>query len=107
MPRAGVWFIAAIASFHVANAATAQTNLNLEQVHVIRELLEESKADTVVLPQGVAVGDVLPQGIQSVPMPAEIAAKLPQIKAHFLVLSARQIIILDAQREKIAEIIDR
>jgi hypothetical protein len=81
--------------------------MNLEQAHVLRELLKDLKIEPVVLPQGVAVGDVLPQGTLSIPMPAEIAAKLPQIKAHFLVLSTQHIIIVDPQREKISEIFDR
>jgi hypothetical protein len=99
--------ILASAVFLGAYGAIAQTKLNLEQAHILRELIKDSRIETVILPSEVAVGDTVPEGTKATAMPPEIAAKLPNIKSHFLILSAQQIIVLDPQREKIAEIIDR
>ena len=108
MKRVGLLlFLVAIATYVHVSVATAQMKLNLEQAHILRELLKDSKIDSVTLPKEIAVGDPLPGGIQPSAMPPEIAAKLPQIKSHFLVLGAQQIIIVDSNREKVAEIIDR
>src|SRR4051812_31044750 len=81
--------------------------LTLEQAHVIKELLKEKALQISDLPQALTPGDIVPDAIQALPMPDEIAVKLPQFKAHRLVLTLKQILIVEPQALKVSETIDR
>src|SRR3954452_8855832 len=58
------------------------SNLTLEQHHIIKEFIKDSKVENAPADIRVAVGDTVPQSIQLHPMPAEVGAKLSQIKSH-------------------------
>ena len=72
MKRVGLLLLlVAFATYVHVSVATAQMKLNLEQAHILRELLKDLKIDLVTLPKEIAVGDPLPGGIQPSAMPPE------------------------------------
>jgi hypothetical protein len=87
-------------------AATRTVNLTLEQRHVIRELVKDLK----VIPTGsdskVAAGDEIPAKVELHPVPPLLAEKVPQIKAHRFYVTQSQIVLVDPQDPKVAEVID-
>ena len=63
MKRVGLLLLlVAFATYVHVSVATAQMKLNLEQAHILRELLKDSKINLVTLPKEIAVGDPLPGG---------------------------------------------
>jgi len=86
-------------------APSAKINLTLEQRHTIRELIKDNKADAASANVQAAVGEPVPQGISPKPMPAEVAQKVPQVKAHRFFLTTQQIVIVDPKDNKVSEVI--
>jgi hypothetical protein len=78
-------------------------NLTLEQLHTIRELIKDMKADATDVQ--AAVGEPIPQGINPRPIPSEVGQKVPQVKTHRFFLTAQQIVIVDPKDNKVAEVI--
>jgi hypothetical protein len=99
--------LACALSLGTLNVYAQSGRLTLEQAHVIKELLKEKKIQIADLPQAVNVGDEIPDAVQTIPMPDEIAGKLPQFKAHRLVLTLKQILIVEPQTLKVSETIER
>jgi hypothetical protein len=88
-----------------APAATRTVNLTLEQRHVIRELVRELKVNPAGDDLKIAAGDDIPPNLELQPVPPLIAQKVPQIKSHRLYVTKSQILIVDPQDKKVAEII--
>ncbi len=88
------------------SAGTRTINLTLEQRHVIRELLRDSKVTKVSDDVTVAIGDQVPGNIDLHPIPPLVGQKVPQIKAHRFFVTDRQIVIVDPQEQKVAEVIE-
>jgi len=90
----------------VPAAATRTINLTLEQRHVIRELVRELKVGRAPDDKAVAAGDPVAGQIELHPMPALIAQKVPQIKAHRFYVTEHQIVIVDPQDKRVVEVIE-
>ena len=88
------------------SAGTRTINLTLEQRHVIRELLRDSKVTKVSDDVTVAIGDQVPGNIDLHPIPPLVGQKVPQIKAHRFFVTDRQIVIVDPQEQRVAEVIE-
>ncbi len=94
-----------------APASHAETvNLTMEQRHIIKELIvKDMKIDP---PQDQAakvpsaVGEVVPSGIPLQPMPVEVAAKVPQVKAHSFLVKDDKVLIIDPKDNKIAALVE-
>ena len=87
-------------------APTATVKLTLEQRHVIRELIKDLKVEPTKTAAQPSVGDTLPQDVTPRPMPADVARKVPQIRAHRFLVTDDQIVIVDPKDNKVAELID-
>ncbi|MFL6797819.1 MAG: hypothetical protein ACJ8F3_10445 [Xanthobacteraceae bacterium] len=80
---------------------TPKLNLTLEQRHVIKEVVKDMKiAPTTV--SAHEVGDSVPEGAGQ-PMPDDIGRKVPQVKAHRLLVTAGRIFIVDPKDNKVAD----
>src|SRR5436190_22403913 len=75
--------------------ATPKLNLSLEQRYTIREIIKDKKAEGGAVDARAAVGDPVPQGVTTQPMPSDVAQKAPQVKAHRYFLTAQDIGIVD------------
>ena len=82
------------------------SNLTLEQHHVIKEIIKDSKIENAPANIQVAVGDTVPQSIHLQLMPAEIGAKVSQIKTHLFFVQGARVFIVDPKDNKIIDIID-
>jgi len=85
-------------------------NLTMEQRHIIKELiLKELK---VAEPTDQAaripteVGQTVPAGIPLQPMPVEVSAKVPQLKAHSFLVKDDKVIVIDPKDNKVAALIE-
>ena len=92
---------------------TAETvNLTMEQRHVIKEII--IKDMKIAEPQDQAanakvptqVGDTVPSGIPLQPMPVEVSAKVPQLKAHSFLVKNDQVVIIDPKDNKVAALVE-
>jgi hypothetical protein len=87
-------------------------NLTMEQRHVIKEII--IKDMKIAEPQDQAanakvptqVGDTVPSGIPLQPMPVEVSAKVPQLKAHSFLVKNDKVIIIDPKDNKVAALIE-
>ena len=85
-------------------------NLTMEQRHVIKEII--IKDMKITEPQDQAgkvptqVGDTVPAGIPLQPMPVEVSAKIPQLKAHSFLVKNDKIVIIDPKDNKVAALIE-
>ena len=85
-------------------------NLTMEQRHVIKEII--IKDMKITEPQDQAgkvptqVGDTVPAGIPLQPMPVEVSAKIPQLKAHSFLVKNDKVIIIDPKDNKVAALIE-
>lgn len=85
-------------------------NLTMEQRHVIKEIIvkemkiTETKDQTAKI--SAQVGDTIPSGIALQPMPVEVSAKIPQLKAHSFIIKDDKVIIVDPKDNKIAALVD-
>src|SRR5207302_10193975 len=80
-------------------------NLSLEQRFTIREIIKDKKAECAAVEARAAVGDPVPQGGTTQPMPSDVAQKVPQVKAHRYFLTAQDIVIVDPKDNRVAEVI--
>jgi Protein of unknown function (DUF1236) len=84
---------------------TPKLNLSLEQRFTIREIIKDKKAEGTPVEARAAVGDPVPQGVTTQPMPSDVAQKVPQVKAHRYFLTAQDIVIVDPKDNRVAEVI--
>jgi hypothetical protein len=90
---------------------TAETvNLTMEQRHVIKELIIK---DMKIAPPSdqatkvpTAVGQVVPAGVPLQPMPVEVSAKVPQLKAHSFLVRDDKVVIVDPKDNKVAALVE-
>ena len=85
-------------------------NLTMEQRHVIKEIIIKDMKITEPADQGAKVptqvGEAVPAGIPLQPMPVEVAAKVPQLKAHSFLVKNDKVIIIDPKDNKVAALIE-
>ena len=90
--------------------APAETvNLTMEQKHIIKEIIikdmkTEAKEQSAQIP--TEVGQTVPSGIALQPIPVEVSAKVPQIKAHSFVVKGDTVVIIDPKDTKVAALIE-
>ena len=84
--------------------------LTMEQRHVIKEIIIKDMKITVPQDQAAKVptqvGDTVPSGIPLQPMPVEVSAKIPQLKAHSFLVKDEKILIIDPKDNKVAALIE-
>jgi hypothetical protein len=81
-------------------------NLTLEQRHVIKEIVKDLKVEQAPANTDISVGAELPQTVKTQPMPAEITAKVPQIKSHELLVKDSKVVLVDPKDHKVVEVIE-
>jgi uncharacterized protein DUF1236 len=87
-------------------SATRTVKITLEQRHVIRELVRELKVNPSKEDLKIGEGDEVPGSVELQPVPPLIGQKVPQIKAHRLYVTARQILLVDPQDKRVVEVIE-
>jgi hypothetical protein len=84
-----------------------KVDLTMEQRHIIKEIILK---DLKVAPQTAEVptriGDAVPAGIPLQPIPVEVSAKIPQIKAHAFIVKDDTVLIVDPKDNRIAAKVD-
>jgi Protein of unknown function (DUF1236) len=85
---------------------TRTVKITLEQRHIIRELVRELKVNPSKEELKVGEGDEVPGNVELQPVPPLIGQKVPQIKAHRLYVTARQILLVDPQDKRVVEVIE-
>ena len=85
-------------------------SLTMEQRHVIKEIIIKDMKITEPADQAAKVptevGQAVPAGIPLQPMPVEVAAKVPQLKAHSFLVKNDKVIIIDPKDNKVAALIE-
>ncbi len=94
----------------VVKPADTVNNLTMEQRHVIKEIIIKDMKITEPQDQAAKVptqvGDTVPSGIPLQPMPVEVSAKVPQLKAHSFLVKNDQVVIIDPKDNKVAALIE-
>jgi hypothetical protein len=85
-------------------------NLTMEQRHVIKEIIiKDMKIAEPTDPAAkvpTQVGDTVPSGIPLQPMPVEVSAKIPQIKAHSFLVKNDKVVIIDPKDNKVSALVE-
>jgi len=87
-------------------------NLTMEQKHVIKEIILKDLKVAEPTDQAAAakvpteVGQTVPAGIPLQPMPVEVSAKVPQLKAHSFLVKNDKVIVIDPKDNKVAALIE-
>jgi len=81
-------------------------NLTMEQRHIIKEIiLKDLKTAPQAANPPMTVGATVPSGIPLQPIPVEVSAKIPQLKAHSFLVKDDKIIIVDPKDNKVAALV--
>ena len=83
-----------------------KVNLTLEQRHVIREIVKDLKTEPAPAEQGISIGAEVPKTVELRPMPAEVSAKVPQIKSHLFFTKDNKVVLVEAKDRKIVDVIE-
>jgi len=90
--------------------AADTVNLTMEQRHIIKEIIIKDMKIAEPADQATKVptevGQAVPAGIPLQPMPVEVAAKVPQLKAHSFLVKNDKVIIVDPKDNKVAALIE-
>jgi hypothetical protein len=85
-------------------------NLTMEQRHVIKELIVKDMKIAPPADQATKVptdvGAVVPSGVPLQPMPVEVSAKVPQLKAHSFIVRDGKVVIIDPKDNRVAALIE-
>jgi hypothetical protein len=100
----------AIALALAATPVRAQTlppqekvELTMEQRHIIKEIiLKDMKIAPQTAEVPTQVGQAVPSGVPLQPVPVEVSAKIPQLKAHSFIVKDDTVLIVDPKDNKIA-----
>jgi hypothetical protein len=87
-------------------AASQGIRLTLEQRHVIRELVKDTKVEQAPVDSKLAPGDAVPESVESHPLPKLIGEKVPQIRSHRFFVTPQQIVIVDPKQPKVTVVIE-
>ena len=101
-------------SFAPSQSQSQQTaesvNLTMEQRHVIKELIVKDMKIAPPAEQAAKVptnvGEVVPAGIPLQPMPVEVSAKVPQLKAHSFIVRDGKVVIIDPKDNRVAALVE-
>ena len=85
-----------------------KVNLTLEQRHVIKEIVKDLKVRPAPAStqQDISIGAEVPSAINLAPMPAEVSAKVPQIKSHLFFTKDNKVVLVEAKDRKIVDVIE-
>ena len=86
-------------------SATPKLNITLEHRHTIKEIIKSLNVPPAPAEADLSVGAVARSGNLQ-PIPADVAAKVPQIKSHLFFVKDGKIAIVDPRENRIAEVID-
>jgi hypothetical protein len=82
-------------------------NLSMEQRHVIKEIvLKEMKPKRATADVTAGIGDPVPAGVDVLPFPAEISAKIPQVRSHGFFVTDDHVIVVNTKDNKIEDVIE-
>jgi hypothetical protein len=84
-------------------ATQPKVNLTLEQRFTIKELIKDLNVQPAPASSDTTVGDTVPSSIKLNPMPADVAAKVPQVKSHLFFLAGDKVVIVDPKENKIVD----
>jgi hypothetical protein len=85
---------------------TQKINLTLEQRRDIKELIKDLNVPSVAPNVDTTVGATVPASIKLNPMPADVAAKVPQVKSHLIFVQSTKVVIVDPKENKIVDAIE-
>jgi hypothetical protein len=88
-----------------APIVTSKINLSLEQRHQISEIIKELKIQDSSPEIHVAIGDTVSKSVSLHPMPADVTAKMSQVKSHLFFIMGGQVVIVDPKNNEIVDVI--
>jgi hypothetical protein len=88
-----------------APIVTSKINLSLEQRHQISEIIKELKIEDSS-PDHAAIGDTVSKSVSLHSMPADVTAKISQIKSHLFFVMGGQVVIVDPKNNEIVDVIE-
>lgn len=84
-------------------APQPKINLTLEQRFIIKELIKDLNVAPAPANTETSVGATVPAAVKLNPMPADVAAKVPQVKSHVFFVADGKIVIVDPKENKIVD----
>jgi hypothetical protein len=84
----------------------SKINLTLEQRRNIKELIKDLNVPSAPANVDTAVGATVPASIKLSHMPADVAAKVPQVKSHMFFIEDTKVVIVDPKENKVVDAIE-
>ena len=85
-------------------------HLTMEQRHIVKEIILKDLKIAEPADQAAKVptevGETVPAGIPLQPMPVEVTAKVPQLKAHSFLVKNDKVVVIDPKDNKVAALIE-
>ena len=88
-----------------APIVASKINLSLEQRHQISEIIKELKIEDSSRELHAAIGDTVSKSISLHPMPADVTARISQVKSHLFFMMGGQVVIVDPKNNEIVDVI--
>jgi hypothetical protein len=89
-----------------APIVTSKINLSLEQRHEIRAIIKDLKIADSVPELHLVMGDTVSKSVSLHPMPADVTAKISQVKSHLFFMMGGQVVIVDPKDDTIVDVIE-
>jgi len=94
------------AQVQLREEAAPSINLTMEQRHIIKEIiLKDLKVPKTTADAPVEVGAAVPDAVSLQPFPAEVAQKVPQVKAHAFFVKDDLVIVVDPKNKQVSDVI--
>jgi hypothetical protein len=88
-----------------APIVTSKIILSLEQRHQISEIIKDLKIEESSPEFHVAIGDTVSKSVPLHQMPADVTAKISQVKSHLFFMTGGQVAIVDPKNNEIVDVI--
>ncbi len=84
----------------------SKLNLSMEQRHIIMEFIKGRNTGNEPSNVSTSVGQTVPKTVPLQAMPAEVGAKVSQVRNYSYFIKNNKIVLVDPKDNKIAEIIE-
>ena len=87
-------------------AQSSKISLTMEQRYIIKEFIKDRKVASEPSGVKIDVDQVIPKTVQLQAMPAEVAAKVSQVKNYSFFVKGTQAVLVDPKDNKVVDVID-
>jgi Protein of unknown function (DUF1236) len=89
-----------------SQTTSPKVSLTMEQRYIIKEIVKDRKVQGESSNVKIGVGEVIPKAVQLQAMPADVSAKVSQVRNYSFFLKDAHIVLVDPKDNKVVDVID-